>query len=130
MESLINTTTGSNGGAEAEGGAEPAGGSSSSSNIGGIAGGIAGALIGTVFGSPGIGFTVGQMAGTAIQKGGEAMANQKAPNGPGATIQSGSVGAGGPTGGDMALSSAQSLQKLAMKGLKMMPAPEGYENHF
>ena len=95
-------------------------------SLGGSIGSGVGSMVGSAFGPLGtavggvIGGSIGTMAASAL----------RAPSAPGASIETASVGGGGMTGQDAAMSVSQSLQHLAMQGLQNMPAAQGNGKHF
>ena len=95
--------------------------------IGKTLGSVAGSIIGSI-GGP-IGVMAGSAIGGAIVGLPGKLANQKAPSGPGATIDSGHVGAG-PSGDDTANAASQHLGKIAQRGLTNKAAVSGYGKVF
>jgi hypothetical protein len=97
-------------------------GSKSAPEFAANAGGLGGAAIGAFLGGP-VGFAVGGMIGSKI--GEKAGSVGSAPAGPGATISGGSVDTSNQPVSDGAISVAQSIQHLAMKGLTNRAAASG-----
>jgi len=93
------------------------------SSIGGAIGGVAGSLFGPA--GAAIGSQLGSIGGTLATK-----ANQ-VPRGPGATIESGAPATvSGFAPSSAALSAAQSLQHLAVKGVSMKSVVSGFGKVF
>jgi hypothetical protein len=92
------------------------------------AGSGAGSVIGSLFGGPAgaaVGGAVGGMAGNLISSG------MHVPSGPGATIESGSIGAGpGFNAKESAISVASSMQELAFKGMRQSAPASGERKKF
>jgi hypothetical protein len=99
-----------------------------SSSWGSMGGSTAGAAVGTLLGGP-AGAAIGGAVGGAL--GGAVSRLGAVPTGPGATIESGTVGAAAaPTPSEAALPVAASLQHLAFQGMIQRPMANGMGKSF
>jgi hypothetical protein len=91
--------------------------------FGGFVGETAGAIVGSFFGPEGTsaGAAIGGQIGGLVDK----FANQGVPAGPGTTIDSGGPATVSNPSVEAALSVGQSMQRMAMQGLKTKAAPNG-----
>ena len=95
--------------------------------IGNTVGSGVGTAAGTLLGGP-MGGALGGALGGAV--GGAVGGMNSIPSGPGKTIESGQIGAGGTTPEGAAISVGQSLQKLAVQGMQQKAPVSGKGKHF